>query len=149
MSRATHAKLSPGFTFALPPLSKGDVIFIESGASYCGMQNSYVSPGRRPVSFCLDCGHFDSRELLVNGVALFRGGLRFLEKVFEARGIGAFNHTEARLVAHVVGNLRLGRAVVEMERRLALRRSGVDQSGRAARRPIRRPASVAPPLAMS
>src|SRR4026208_1154483 len=61
-----------------------------------------------------------ARELLVDRVALVRGRLRLFEKSLEARGIGALDHAEARLVAHVVGDSRLRRTIVETERRFAL-----------------------------
>ena len=60
----------------------------------------------------------DARELLVDGVPAFGGRLRLLDERLVARGIGALDHAEARLVAHVVGDLRLRRTVVEVQRRL-------------------------------
>ena len=71
-------------------------------------------------SLARNLGHGDARELLVDRVALLRGLVRLLEKTLEARGIGALDHAEARLVAHVVGDPRFRRTIVEMERRFAL-----------------------------
>src|SRR5580765_6479809 len=68
---------------------------------------------------CLGLGNGDPRQLLVDRVAFLRVLGRLLEKLLEPRRIGALDHAEARLVAHVVGHTRPRRTVVQMHRRLA------------------------------
>src|SRR5262249_4166007 len=75
---------------------------------------------RGVIALCLDHGYCHSSELLIDGIAALRRGLSFLEEVPEASRISALNHSEARFVTHVVGNLRFGRAVVEVKGWLAL-----------------------------
>ena len=71
-------------------------------------------------SVASECRNVDSSQLLINGVSPFGCGLRFFEKLFEARGISALNHSEARLVAHVISNFGFWWAIVEIEWRLSL-----------------------------
>src|SRR5262245_1819984 len=65
---------------------------------------------RGRIALYLNHGYCHSRELLIDGIAALRRGLRFLKEVLEASRIRALDHAKARFVAHVVGNLRFGRA---------------------------------------
>src|SRR5262249_21170589 len=67
-----------------------------------------------------ECRHLDFSELLIDEIASFGGCLSVFEKLFEARRVSAFDHAEARLVAHIVGHLRFRWSIVEVQRRLTI-----------------------------
>src|SRR6185503_215511 len=106
---------STGSAIAGPCKSKRDsfailrfsifTVFNVSTVFTCLLERRYLHPGK----------------LLVDGVTSFSCGLRLFQEVFEAGRIGALNHSEARFVAHVIGDLRFWRSIVELERRFTLR----------------------------
>ena len=57
------------------------------------------------------------RELLIARVTTRRRGLGFFEEIFEPCRIGALDHAETRLIAHVVGDFGFGRPIIEVKRR--------------------------------
>src|SRR6185503_10625823 len=68
-----------------------------------------------------ECRHLHPRELLVDEVASFGGRLGLFEEAFKQGRVGAFDHPEARLVAHVVSDFGFWWSIVEVEWRLSFR----------------------------
>ena len=80
----------------------------------------FGSAGSASVRSRMKMRNRDAGKLLVYGVPTERCRLRFRDEVLVGGRVGPLDHPEARFVAKVVRNLRLGWTVVEMERRFAV-----------------------------
>src|SRR5262245_47373134 len=83
------------------------------------LRSVLILGARLSLVLCFNHGNRNAGKLLVNSVAALRRSLSLLEEVLETGGVCTLDHTETRLVAHVVCNFRFGRAVIEVKGRFS------------------------------